>query len=136
MADLVVSGRAVRPMAAPDPDIRDFTAGGVVNIGDVVYVDSTGKVQQGNAGAAGTCAGIVGVAVSVGSFGALVAALGDVVSVLIQGAVNGYTVNTIGAKVYASNTAGRIADAVGTVTKVVGIALSADTILILPLLTG
>ena len=132
MADLVVSSKLVRPLAAPEPQIRDFIAGGAVNVGDLVYIDAAGKVQQANAGAAGTVTSTIGVAISVGSAGGLLAASGDVVSVLIFGAVNGFTVTTIGARLFASNTAGKIADAAGTVAKPVAYTLSADTLFIFP----
>ncbi|MCG3177540.1 MAG: hypothetical protein MOGMAGMI_02514 [Candidatus Omnitrophica bacterium] len=128
MADLTITAKSVRPL--PNALVRDFIAGGTVNVGDLVYVDSNGKVQQANASAAGTAVAI-GIAVAVGSLGATAAASGDVVSVVLVGAVNGFSSLTPGVKVYVSNTAGKCADAAGTVSKQIGLTIATDTILLL-----
>lgn len=129
MADLTVTAKSVRPL--PGAVIRNFTAGAALNVGDLVYVDSNGKVQPTDADATGTLLAI-GVVVSAGSIGATSAASGDAVSVAVFGPVNGFGGATPGGKLYVSNTAGKIADAAGTNTRVVGIALAADTLMLIP----
>ncbi len=133
MADLTITARSVR--ALPNAVVRDFIAGGAGNVGDAVYVDSTGKVQQASAAAAGTAIAI-GVVVSVGSLGAAAFASGDAVNVQILGAVNGFSGLTPGTRVYLSNTAGKLADLAGTVSKQMGVAIAADTVLLLHGVSG
>lgn len=128
MADLTVTAKSVRPL--PSSIVREFTAGGSGNVGDIVYVDANGKVQQTDADAAGTLVAI-GVVVAVGSYGATAFVSGDPVSVVIFGAVCGFSGLTPGSKVYVSNTAGKLADAAGTNTRVMGLAIGADTILVM-----
>lgn len=129
MADISVTARSVRPL--PGALVRTFTAGASGNVGDAVYVDSNGRVQPASASAAGTALAL-GVVVSAGTSGAVAFASGDAVSVVIVGAVNGFAGMTPGAKCYLSNTAGKLADAAGTVTRVVGVALDASTVMLLP----
>jgi hypothetical protein len=128
MADLTVTAKSVRPLHGAV--IRDFTAGSTLNVGDLVYVDSNGKVQQASASAAGTAVAI-GMVIAAGSLGATSAASGDVVSVELLGAVNGFSGLTPGTKVYVSNTAGKCADSAGTVSKQIGLTIATDTILLL-----
>jgi hypothetical protein len=127
MTAITVTAVRVKPL--PGALIRDFVAGGTVNAGDLVYVDSNGKVQQSNGGAAGT-ANAVGIVVSCGTFGATAAASGETVSVAYFGPVTVGTSMTPGNRHYVSDTAGKLDTAAGTVTKVMGIALAADIFLI------
>lgn len=129
MADVAVTARAVKPM--PGTVRRDFVAGAAGNVGDVVYVMNDGKVAPANAAAAGTVAGTVGIVVSAGSMGAIAFAIGDAVSVVLVGAVGGFSSLVPGTILFASNTVGKIADAAGTVSKKVGIAISADKVLMI-----
>ena len=124
MADLSITARSVRPL--PQAIIRDFIAGGSGNVGDAVYIDTTGKVQQGNAGAAGTAIAR-GIVVGAGGAGVLTFAAGDTVSVVLLGGVVGFSGAAKGVTVFLSNTAGKIADAAGTVSKKMGLTID-DTI--------
>jgi len=126
MAAITVTARSVKPM--PGTIRRDFVAGGSGNVGDAVYIDSNGKVQQANASAAGTAIAI-GIVVSAGSLGALTFASGDAVSVVLLGVVGGFSSLTPGSLVYLSDTAGGFDTAAGTVSKKVGVAVSADKVL-------
>lgn len=127
MADVVVTARSVKPM--PGTVRRDFVAGGAGNVGDVVYVMNDGRVAPSNAGAAGTVAGTIGIVVSAGSMGATAFVAGDALSVVLVGAVGGFSSLVPGTILFASNNAGKIADAAGTVSKKVGIAISTDKVL-------
>jgi hypothetical protein len=128
MAAVTVTAVKVKPL--PGAIIRDFVAAGVVNTGDLVYVDSNGKVQQASGGAAGT-ANAIGVVVSVGTFGATAAAIGDTVSVAVLGPVTGFSSMTPGNRHYVSDTAGVLSTTAGTTSKVMGIAIAADIFYIL-----
>lgn len=123
MADITVSDVRVKPL--PGAIIRDFVAAAALSVGDLVYVDSNGEIDQADGSAAGT-ANALGVVVSAGTLGAVDAAIGDMCSVVIFGPVTGFSGMTPGARHYVSDTAGALADAAGTVSKVMGIAFAAD----------
>lgn len=123
MADITVTAVRVKPL--PGAIIRDFVAAGAINTGDLVYVDSAGKVQAADGSAAGT-ANAIGICVSVGTFGATLAAAGDVCSVAVFGPVTGFESMTPGARHYVSDTTGKLSTTAGTVTRIVGIAIAAD----------
>lgn len=126
MADITVTAASVRPM--PGTVRRDFVAGGSGSVGDLVYVKSDGTAAQASAAAAGTAVA-VGVVVSAGSMGSTTFAAGDALSVVLVGAVGGFSSMTPGTVLYLSNTAGKFADVAGTVSKKVGVAISADKVL-------
>lgn len=137
MADITLTARSVRPL--PGAIVRDFIAGGSGNVGDGMYVDSTGKVQQAKADAAAT-AKAIGIVVSVGSIGATAFVSGDAVSVLVFGGANGFSGLTVPGKIYVSAvTAGKLADAspattlVNSVPWLMGIAIASDTIFFEPM---
>lgn len=131
MADINVTARLVKPL--PGASIRPFLAGGSGNVGDLVYVDSNGEAQQADASAAGTALG-VGIVVAAGGEGALTFASGDALSVVVAGPVTGFSGMTPGGVLYASDTAGKLADAAGTVSHKEALALSATDLLIVPAL--
>lgn len=126
--EVTITAAKAKPL--PGALVRDFVAGGTVAVGDLVYVDGNGQVQKSNGGAAGT-ANAVGFVVSAGTFGAVSAASGETVSVVYAGPVTGFSGMTPGARHYVSDTAGRLSTAVGTVTKVMGVALTAEILLII-----
>jgi hypothetical protein len=104
-------------------------AGGAGAVGDLVYVDANGRVQVADASVAGTVATALGIVVSAGSLGAVAFVAGDPVSIVTFGPVAGFTI-TPGGLVYASDTAGAVGDAAGTVSKVVGIELTANILFV------
>jgi len=127
MADLVVTAANVRPVNANQCIIRNVVAAVAIDVGEIVWIDpATGTGKLADASAAGTLPG-VGVCVAVGSQGATVGAIGDMLSVVLFGPVAGFTL-TPGDVEYVSDTVGLLADAVGTVTQQFGIGL-ADSIL-------
>jgi hypothetical protein len=105
------------------------------NVGDVVYITAGGTgsyptVAQAAGGAAGTARGH-GVIVAIGAEGALTGAAGDGVSVVTYGPVTGIA-GTPGALGYVSNTAGRISDAAGTTSHIMGRQESANVFFVHP----
>lgn len=89
---------------------RDFTAAGSFNIGDAVYVNSSGSVLAARANAAATSYA-VGIAVASAS-GATAVVSGDRVTVCVFGPVGGFAGLVEGSFAYLDNaTAGNIVDA-------------------------
>lgn len=88
--------------------LRNKKAGGTVNMGDAVYIDSNSAVQQAKANAAATSAA-EGVIVAVAQPGQTSAAAGEGVSVCTFGPVGGFSSLTPGAVYYVdASTAGAI----------------------------
>jgi len=118
MADIVRSAASARP-------VNDYLSINVVvdvdvQAGQGVYIKSNGHGALSNAGAAGTmkCRGIASIGVLAG----------QAVALITRGRFGGFSGMTPGADVFASNTAGALADAAGTVPQTVGYALSATDI--------
>lgn len=110
MAAVATVAASIAPIFAHDAEIFDAIAGVDLTAGEIVYFNSSGKLVKTNAGASGTakCAGMVLKTVKAG----------QATSVLKEGHVGGVTVSGLAyaAKVYASDTAGALADAAGTVS--------------------
>ena len=122
MADITLTARAIRPLDGALG--RDLIAAEAIDVGEIVYIDANGKAALADASAAGT-AGWYGVVVSAGTEGALAAAAGDPVHVIYQGPIVGFIGTTPGNVHYLSDTAGAMGTAAGTVTSIVGRALTA-----------
>lgn len=101
----------VNPMAAK---IRTFIAAAAIDIGEAVYLNASGTVDLCDTNAAGKQQ-FRGIALE--GVGA-----GQPVSILIEGILYGFDVSGVAydGLVYASDTAGAIADAAGTMTVNVG----------------
>ena len=114
MAKVNVTAAAVAVLYPQKAQIFDRIAAEQVAPGDTVYLNTNGKAAKANAGAAGTLAQTATVLTP--------ARAGQGVSVLKSGHVAGFDVSGLayGAALYASNTAGEVADAAGTVSKVIG----------------
>ena len=128
MAALSVTAADVSVM--PQTIVRTFNAGGAVSLGDSVYVVSDDDVEKSNGGAAGTATGR-GVVVAIEN-GKTVAVANDAVTVALYGPVAGFDSLTPGAPGYVSDTAGEIDTGVGTVTWVMGWALTARMFFVNP----
>lgn len=124
MTALTVTAADVRPLAGAT--VRRFTAGGTINIGDVVYIAADGDVEQTNGGAIGTTLSAIGIAVSTPD-GGTSAAAGERVDVVVHGPVAGFSSLTPGAVGYVSDTAGKVDTATGTKKFILGLAES-DTV--------
>lgn len=111
MADVTVTAGDVRPVG--DVTIERVTAGGSVNIGDAVYLNSSGQAIQCTAATASiTTAMFYGIAVATpdGSGGTVVAS-GQHLDVVTRGCVCGFSSLAEGIHHWVSATAGKIADA-------------------------
>lgn len=128
MADIAVTAADVRPL--PGAEIVRFEAGGTVNLGDAVYVDSSGKVQQADASVAGT-AHALGIVVSCPD-GKTSAASGQWVDVQVWGRIAGFSGMTPGDVLYTSDTTAKLADAAGTVSHKMGKPLTATVLYLRP----
>jgi len=131
---MAVTARNVR--ALNEAETRTFVAGGTVNMGDAVYVDSNGKVQQARANAALT-AEAVGIVIAVAQPGATAAASGEAVEVCVFGPVGGFSSLTPGAVQYVSDaTAAALVETApsgaGKWAKAIGRADSAGIVFVLP----
>lgn len=133
MADVTVTAASVRPLAGAI--VRRFTAGGTISIGDLVYIASDGDVEAADADAAASAIAC-GIAVGTPDGGTSVSA-GERVDVAMLGPVTGFSSLTPGTHVWASTTAGAIANAApggssGDYVYVVGLVESATTIFVRP----
>lgn len=132
MADVTVTPADVRPL--PGSVVRRFNAGGAVALGDAVYVAADGDVEAADADAVAT-AQVIGICV--GTENSPTAAIAtEAVDIQLSGPLAGFSSLTPGDKLYASVTAGKIADAIpaaaGDFIFVVGMAISAAVIHIRP----
>lgn len=109
--------------------VRRYTAGGAVSPGQLVSINSSGYVVAANT-ATITLAKVAGVAL-----GDSDAASGDRVDVVVHGPVQCMTGSTIGATIYATDTAGALGETAGTKTSVAGHAESATVLFVRPFQT-
>lgn len=106
MADIAIAAAQVRPLNGAV--VRRLLAGAALNVGDAIYVDSSGDAHPADADAAVSAQGR-GIVVAVGTAGATSATAGDAVDVVTHGAVAlGTSALTSGAAVYVSTTAGKL----------------------------
>lgn len=127
MADLTVTAGDVR--ALPGAQIVRMQAGGTVNVGALVYVVSDGDVEHTAGGAIGTVLPALGIVVAALD-GDTSGASGEWVDVVTGGRVTGFSGMTPGDIAYVSNNAGKVADAAGTKSLIVGLVLSATVLLV------
>ena len=135
MADLSVTPADVRPL--PGAVTRRYTTGGTCYVGNLVYGDSSGYVQQADAN--GSLTAIPRGIVVADNEGGTVAASGDRVDVVVFGPVAGFSSLTPGLQVYASATTGLMTTnpedlGAGTYEGVVGWVDAADIIFVNPYL--
>jgi hypothetical protein len=136
MADITVVTADVRPLNTAVPIRAKATE--ALDFGDAVYIDSaTGDIPNVSLADASlvnalvVAVGIV-VATTPDNPGATSVAAGDPCDVVIRGEVTGWTDLTPGRTVWLSDNAGNIANAVGTVSMVMGVAKSAATLIVNP----
>ncbi len=114
MADFALTAAQVAPVHPGNAEIYDYIMAVALTLGQIVYIDSSGDADLADASAAGT-AGFRGVVVDVRG------GIGGVASVLVRGAVYGFTITqAYDADVFVSDTAGSVADAAGTVSVLCG----------------
>ncbi len=120
---------AVKPLI-PSTAVSGI-AGGSFTVGDAVVFNSSEVWVKADASAASTAKGLVGICVSCGtrrSDGSVVS--GDKVDVVVHGRVAGWSGLNGGTDYYLSDTAGKIADAAGTVTRFIGQANSTTVLFV------
>jgi hypothetical protein len=131
MADIALTAANIRALTENGAITAMFKAGGALGIGDVVYLAADGDVEEADANVSNTVGRGIGIVVAGPSDSTTIAA-GDPVTVCIFGPVEGWSGATPGNSVFVSNTAGRLADAAGTVSHVMGRVISATRIWISP----
>jgi hypothetical protein len=107
MSDIALdTTRELNVVFAETAEIRDFREAETLAIGDVVYLSSTGKVAKADANAAGKQQ----------ARGIVVKRQGTTVSVMKRGYLGGFDIAGLAydAQVFLSDTAGKLADAAGT----------------------
>lgn len=131
---MAVTAANVRPLTGAQ--IRQYTAGGSLTVGNTAYIAADGDVEAGDANLA-ISAAVIGIIVAVAdTTGATTAAAGDAVSVCVFGPVGGFSSLNEGALQYVSETAGAITETApsgaGTWTHVVGYAEDDDVLFVQP----
>lgn len=108
--------------ARPTNDIQTLTVvmDVAVEAGQPVYIKSNGNGALADASAAGT--------LKARGIATMDTVAGRAVALVTRGKFGGWSGMTPGADVYVSDTAGELADAAGTVTQIVGYAVSATDI--------
>lgn len=132
MADLTTTTANASPL--PGSHVEGFNAGGSGALLDTVYVASDGDVEQADGSVAGT-ADAIGVVVGIVD-GKTSFVAGDRVQVLVWGPIAGFSGMTPGDVLYQSDTAGKVADAAGTVSHKIGRARTATILFVQPPITG
>jgi len=133
MADLTVTAADVRPLTGAIT--RRAIANEAMAIGDAVYIDGSSgnlptiKKAVGTAVATGNVWGVV---VSQAETESTTVASGATVDVCVYGPVAGIA-GTAGGFVWGSDTAGKLADAVGTKSMIVGVMESTAVLFVRPM---
>jgi len=118
MADIVVTAAQVEAIDPLQAEIYNFIAAETITQGQIVYMTTTGTVGVADANVAGKQQAR-GVALNGGG-------AGQAISVLKRGRCAGFTVSGVNASapLYLSDTAGALADGVGTMTVPCGIVVA------------
>ena len=113
MADISIeTGRSVNPLYVEKAEIYDFVQAETLAVGDVVYLNTAGKVGKADADAAG----------KLQARGIVVHKIGNTVSIMKKGWLAGFDLSGVAYDgiLYLSNTAGKMADAGGGTTVICG----------------
>lgn len=114
MADIALVTASVRAIVPGNTEFFNGTAKVAITKGDILFINTDGKLDLADASAAGTAQAIGVATETVGAEGAL--------SVIKRGLVAGFTVSSLngGVEIFLSDTAKKLADAAGTVDNPVG----------------
>lgn len=115
---------------------KPVEAAEVIQVGEAVYINSSGKAALADADAAAS-AKARGIVVAVGGYGKTTAAAGDMVDVTFYGPVGGYSGLTPGNDYYSSTNPGEIEDsapgaASGDFKWIIGYALKTGVLFVCP----
>lgn len=136
MADIAVPS----PLAGVKPllgtVIKPIQCAEVVDVGEPVYLNSSGKVALADADAYAT-AKVIGVVGAIGAYGKTTSVADEFVDVVLFGPIAGFASLTPGGELFASVQVGRIADATpagasGDFRFFIGWVLAADVIFVNP----
>lgn len=113
MTDIALTAAQVSPVNEFEPEMWNLIAAAAITRGQTVAIDAAGKAIVGDAS--------TGIAPNVRGIALNNAGIGDVVTIMVHGSLYGFTLpQAYDAPIYASNTAGALADAAGDVSLVVG----------------
>lgn len=131
MANITVTSGNVRALQANGAVVRPYIAGSTITIGYLVYIGTDGYVDHADGDVDAASARSIGIAVE--SYdGETSVASGNPVSVCVFGPVSGFSGMTPGANHYVSDTVGRLADAAGTFSRIMGYAERAGVFFVHP----
>lgn len=135
MANLTITAADVRPLTGAKT--RKAVCNEAMTVGDAVYIDGssgnlpTVKMTLCAVLATGNLWGIV-VAGDPAKEGSTAIAVGDTVDVCVYGPVTGFSGATAGAFTWGSDTAGKVADTVGTKSTIAGVMETPTTLFVRP----
>ena len=130
MADISLTAANIRALVHNGSVLRRYVAGGTITVGQLVSLSSDGFVDPADGNVAdGVLARPIGIAVA-SNDGETSIVITEPVTVCVFGPVSGYSGMTPGDNHYLSDTAGKIADAVGTYDKIIGYAESATVLFV------
>lgn len=114
MSDITLTASRIAAVHPRFAEIYDFVAAATITAGQIVYLNSDGKLGVADANGSGTLQPL-GVALNGGG-------AGQAISVLKRGFCYGFTITSLAydAAVYLSDTAGALADAAGSASVIVG----------------
>ena len=131
MADISLTSANIRAMQPNGAVVRPYTAASTITIGYLVYILTAGTVAHADGDVSAALARAIGIAVE--SYdGQTSVTAGDPVSVCVFGPVSGFSGMTPGANHYVSDTIGRLSDAAGTFSRIMGYAERAGMFFVHP----
>ena len=119
MAVISLTSANIRALQANGAVVRQFTAGGTITIGYLVYIASDGDVEHADGNVDSATARAIGIAVESYDGETTVTATNPV-SVCVFGPVSGFASMTPGALGYVSDTVGRLDTVAGTFSRIMG----------------
>jgi len=131
MADISLTSVNIAALQPNGAVVRGYTAGSELTVGYLVFIGTDGYIDHADGDVDAATARAIGVVVE--SFdGETTVDSGNRASVCVFGPVSGFSGMTPGANLYVSDTVGRIADAAGTYSRIIGYAESAGVLFVHP----
>lgn len=131
MANISLTAANIRALQPNGAIVRPYTAGSTVTIGQLVFIGTDGFVDPADGDVDAATARAIGIAVE--SYdGETSVTVGNPCSVCVFGPVSGFSGMTPGANGYVSDDVGRLADAAGTYSRIMGYAERAGVFFVHP----
>jgi len=131
MADIDLTSVEIAALQKNGAVVRPYTAGDTLTVGYLVFIATDGDVEHADGDVDAATARAIGIVVE--SFdGETTIAAGNRVSVCVFGPVSGFSGMTPGANYYVSDTVGRISDAAGTFSRIIGYSERAGILFVHP----